>query len=362
MQRAITNYFIYTSVQNLPHVKASIRGEIVFSSFLKAIHHSQSLLSSDESLRSTLTAWNFDRVVVNGDGNCFFTSVAISLIAHIQAGHVNGRLTLARVGLQDCDFMDPVVVSRALRTAVVDEWLGENSDNYQGFTTVDIRSHAERYRVNGEFAGELGDLMGIANILRIPLLIFTNIQNMLVIVTTPSLCVPETPVPLHLVYNSTGPGHYDYAVAKESPPCETKEMLLSCGRKSNFKGVLCSTDTHGNCRCVCARAKLACGELCRCRCCENVNGQRPTPSQTRRSYDNQRVQLRGVSGAEYMTSLNEDISTGSMSLLEIMVIQMIIMCSILNGVECTSEAVHRAYSDVFLQFTFTKLIIAHLPR
>ena len=67
-----------------------------------------------------------------------FTSVVISLIAHIQAGHVNSMLTLARLGLQECDFMDPILVSRALQTAVVDEWLGENSDHYQGFTTVDI--------------------------------------------------------------------------------------------------------------------------------------------------------------------------------------------------------------------------------
>lgn len=147
--------------------------------------------------------------------------------------------------------------------------------------------------------------MAIANILRIPLLTFTNIQNMPVIVTTPSVCVTETPVSLYLVYNSTVPGHYDYAVAEESSQCKTieKSVKCCCGRKSNFKGVSCSTDTHGNCRCVCARAKLACGELCHCRCCENVNGQRPTPSQTRRSYDNHRVQLRGVSGAEYMSPL-----------------------------------------------------------
>ena len=116
-------------------------------------------------------------------------------------------------------------MSRALRSAVVDEWLGENSDHYQGFTTVDIRSHAQQYRLNGEFAGELGDLMvmAIVNILRIPLLVVTNIQNMPVLLTTPSLSVSETAIPLYLVYNSTGPGHYDYSVVKQSLQTVTEE-------------------------------------------------------------------------------------------------------------------------------------------
>ena len=50
--------------------------------------------------------------------------------------------------------------------------------------------------------------------------------------------------------------------------------------------------------------------------------------------------------AGYLFSLNEEISTGSLSLLEVMVI---LMSSILNGVDCNSEAVHGAYSesDVF---------------
>ena len=147
-------------------------------------------------------------------------------------------------------------------------WMGDNSDHYQGFTTIDILAYAEQYRISGEFAGELGDLMvmTIANILRILFLIFTNIQNMPVLVITPSLNVPETPFPLYLVYNSTGPGHYDYAIPTQHPPSpeKNKQVKCSCGRKSNFKGVSCSKDKHGNCRCPCARAKLACSTLCRC--------------------------------------------------------------------------------------------------
>ena len=58
----------------------------------------------DDTLQSTLTSWNLDRVV-NGDGNCLFTSVANSLIAHIQSGQVDGQLTLARIGLHEYEFI-----------------------------------------------------------------------------------------------------------------------------------------------------------------------------------------------------------------------------------------------------------------
>ena len=48
-----------------------------------------------------------------------------------------------------------------------------NTDIYQGFTVIDIRQHA--YMPDGEFAGDLGDLMmlTLANILNTPITLFT---------------------------------------------------------------------------------------------------------------------------------------------------------------------------------------------
>ena len=102
----MTNYFIDEALHKVLNVKNSIRGDVIFSTFLKTIDHSQSLSTCDDTLQSTLT-WNLDRVVVNGDGNCLFTSVANSLIAHIQSGQVDGQLTLARIGLHEYDFHGP---------------------------------------------------------------------------------------------------------------------------------------------------------------------------------------------------------------------------------------------------------------
>ena len=112
---------------------------------------------------------------VASDGNCLFTSVAMALIYHFQSGHLDANITLARLGLQEKDHGNPEAISRALRSAVVDEWLGDNADHYQGFCTGDIRAHTEEYRSSGEFAGDLGDLMvmTVVNLIRVLLLLFT---------------------------------------------------------------------------------------------------------------------------------------------------------------------------------------------
>jgi len=94
-------------------------------------------------------------------------------------------------------------------------------------------------------------VMTIANIIRLPLLLFTNVENMPILVIAPSLSIAETPLPLYLVYNATGPGHYDYAVPEESlqEQSESKQIKCSCGRKSNFECITCSSDKLGNCCC-----------------------------------------------------------------------------------------------------------------
>ena len=67
-------------------------------------------------------------------------AIACSLLlpqANINSGQIEAKAALARLGVEEKDFTDPVAVARALRSTVVDEWLGENQDNYQGFSTVD---------------------------------------------------------------------------------------------------------------------------------------------------------------------------------------------------------------------------------
>ena len=317
LKKAIGCYFISESiVEKGPSVSVKQVASVMFDSFLHTGEQiSESISPDDAALTNTLTSWNFRRIAVNGDGNCLFTSVAMGLIANINSGQIEAKAALARLGVEEKDSTDPVAVARALRSAVVDEWLGENLDHYQGFSTVDIAVHAQEYRCSGEFGGALGDLMvmTIANIIRMPLLLFTNVGNMPIMVITPSLTVADTAIPLYLVYNATGPGHYDIAVPQETQEKKSKPIKCSCGRKSNFKGVTCSSDMLGYCRCPCSRAGEPCGPLCHCKDCNNKHGQKPKPTTTRRrkAYDNQRQQLRGVSSTDFMASMNEQVSVGS---------------------------------------------------
>lgn len=38
---------------------------------------------------------------------------------------------LARIGIDEKDYTNSKIIARALRSLVVDEWLGEHSDHYQ---------------------------------------------------------------------------------------------------------------------------------------------------------------------------------------------------------------------------------------
>ena len=239
LKKAISYQFITESALRQTGKQAS---SMLFNSFLHMVHSTEEHTTDDLALSNTLASWKFKRMPVASDGNCLFASVAMALIHHFQSGQLDANITLTRLGLLENDHGNPEAISRALRSAVVDEWLGDNADHYQGFCTGDIRAHAEEYRSSGEFAGDLGDLMVMtdANLIRVPLLLFTNVENMPTMVITPSLSVACTQFPLYLVFNAAGPSHYDYAVPAESAVpkklCTTsKPLKCSCGRKSNFR-------------------------------------------------------------------------------------------------------------------------------
>lgn len=61
---------------------------------------------------------------MNGDGNC--SSVAMEF----DCSPSKWQETPSRIGVQENDYMSPVVIARALRNAMVDEWLGDNSDHF----------------------------------------------------------------------------------------------------------------------------------------------------------------------------------------------------------------------------------------
>ena len=132
-----------------------------------------------------------------------------------------------------------------MRELVVNEWL-TNENDYQSFLTgVDLQREAQRFRRDGEFAGALGDALPVAmaNLLNIPILIFTTVHNMPIVYVAPRAGFSRDAV-IYLSYTQQGAGHYDALVAKveNSNNNKTTKVTASSGETTgklqynNFKG------------------------------------------------------------------------------------------------------------------------------
>ena len=349
LSQAIASYYIMTNLQS--HSKTSqFKGtEVFFATFLALVHRlpsSESTLQTDsETLNNVLQSWNFERVVVPGDGNCLFYAVSLALIQRMKTNNHTRELLLS-MGLPEDQLDDMYNIAKLLRRSVVHEWQ-ENADNYQGFTLVDLGSEALNYLADGEFSGDIGDLMvlTLANILGIPLTIFTSVENMPVLCVTPTLNC-DTSVPLYLTYVQAGAGHYDYAVPSLTSSTTTSivHSHCTCGRKrtESIGGVCVSS------RCPCNRRQKPCTSACRCKNCSNQNGKRPSPSTSRRRqlHDAQRQPLCGQASTDFMRKRNEKMIKGGMTMMEVLVLKTILVHFILNGFTVTANNVLSAYDKV----------------
>ena len=139
---------------------------------------------------------------------------------------------------------------------------------------------------------------------------------------------------MFLAYNQNGPGHYD--TVSHLDQIQEKENIqptikCTCGRNST-KGVLCAYSMyHYSTKCPCFKAERACTYNCRCKGCQNPHGARPeiTTSKTgfkrkRDRYETQAYPLKGRKTSRVMEQVSEDVSTGSMSTFEYLLISAII--------------------------------------
>ena len=138
------------------------------------------------SMQNIATSFGLQIVPVSADGNCFFRSVAFQI--H-QVMHSDCSAELRR-HLQNLGISPEVTtedLQLLLRHLLVEEWMN-NRDEYQSFIDpLEFESEVRRFRRNGEFAGPLGDALplGMANVLNIPLLIFTTVHNMPIVPVAP---------------------------------------------------------------------------------------------------------------------------------------------------------------------------------
>ena len=302
--------------------------------------HTTNMNPSMHRLENVLKSWNFKRLPVNGDGNCLFYAVAYSLLCRKRSDHTN-QLLLKFDFRTDCS--QPIKhLAKKLREAVVQEWMGENTMCYQSFLThQQLKEEAHRFLQDGEFTGDVGDLVlpALVNVLAIPMAVFTSAENMPVLSLLPITSMVMESEPVFLAYLHEGPGHYDAVIRDDKENIEPLELTsgttkCTCGRKAT-KGVSCAfTLDRYSTRCPCFKANQGCTSECRCKRCNNPNGARLLSNtisgqkRVRQRYDSQIQELKGRKTAKFMQDIGESINTqGSLSQFKYLLISAIIQYS-----------------------------------
>ena len=128
LQKSITHYYITQHLSKLSKSVSLEQRNILFLSILAMIQHScENHHTESTNLESVLSSWNFRKVDVPGDGNCLFTSVALSILERIQNHDQVIIDIMTKLGLSVSD-LDIQSLSTFLRELVVREWLGDNAD------------------------------------------------------------------------------------------------------------------------------------------------------------------------------------------------------------------------------------------
>ncbi len=160
-------------------------------------------------------------------------------------------------------------VAQRLRTLMVTEWT-TNPDRYQPFLSTTLETEAQLFRQSGYFMGELSNTMPLAlvNILSSPVLLFTSMETIPVLIITPSTMREAVPR-VYLAFNQFGAGHYDainIVSCDMEQTCENKRsntpmeemdsspiiLACSCGKnakRSTTKRAVCTKSNAYSSRC-----------------------------------------------------------------------------------------------------------------
>jgi len=156
-----------------------------------------------------LSSFNFEIDPVVGDGDCAFRSIIKQMRKTLEWNDANGKLTdhLKDMGLAGAAIDDDVFTLRQLFVNNV-----QSSEYYQmllGISVEELNAESERFREQGTFSGEVGDLVMkvCSDILQIPILVITSMPRHSYVPFIPDEMVVTST--LYVAFNAFGPGHYD---------------------------------------------------------------------------------------------------------------------------------------------------------
>ena len=254
-----------------------------------ALLHS-GLVGNKESsaLDDVLSNYNIVRVSVPPNGNCFFMSVAYAIKNNIIGNEIASSCLashLESLGLMSCN--DTNEICSKLRELTVYEWIS-HPEEYQPFLKADetLNLEAKLFQIDGHFASELGNSMplAMANLLKIPIVVMTQMENLPVLPVTPRESLQC--LPIFVAFDHSGAGHYDAVdhIANNQPssvthpPSSQKHApsieCCRCGQGARKKEDNISSCDSFRKRCKCFQGVKGCSDKCQCKGCENPHGKR----------------------------------------------------------------------------------------
>ena len=208
----------------------------------------------------------------------------------------------------------------------------------------------------------------MANVLKIPIVIFSSLENFLTIPILPRQQLHGMPL-LFISFNAAGCGHYDY-VCQENYLLEPEEKIgeeikkkekrakgfRSCGVSRKGQGSVANISnnligSHSS-RCKCLKARVYCSGSCTFRSCSNPFGQSQSESAdiecgapcNRQKDDFQN--LKKHTSQAYLHMKGELPRGGALTREEFFVVEDLIQLSLASGKELNTSSLLTHYSLV----------------
>ena len=176
-------------------------------------------LTAEEQLDLNLSRYGYRRQLVNGDGNCFFTSIASQLIRLFNQDRYFRNAIKQRLNISENLFINITQLARTLRKLVCLEWK-INEIKYKPYINdVNYYDEIRKFRSDKFYSSILGDILPltISNLIGLNIKIITNLSQCPLIDICPQdeplISIKSKPI-LTLAYNQENDGHYDIALEK----------------------------------------------------------------------------------------------------------------------------------------------------
>ena len=303
----------------------------------------------DIRLSNVLKGWGVTKEPMVGDGNCCFSAIAFSI--KINSNNLTNlqKATLNNNGIDIS--LDIKTLAAVLRQLVVAEWK-QNPLSYEDFLpNADIIQEADKFMTPGFYNSDLADTMilALANILQATIVVFSSIECHPVFCITPR--AQNISFPFMVAYTQCGSGHYDGVSIipdneeplKHTSPCR-------CGKNDKGSKEHCikiASKYTAVIKCPCLKRNSGCQELCYCKNCNNPLGKKRHSEMPRRKRSKHEWQnYPQTSSFQFAQVKGEDISTGSLTMLEFFVFENIFSFCEEEGIEQTASNIITIYNKI----------------